>query len=303
MKRYFIYALLLAVTGMSFTSCSEDDLDGQSVIVGTQTEQNDFDKWLEANFVTPYNIEYKYRYEDGESNMNYYDVPARKEQAIKLAHILKYTCVEAYNAAAGVDFTRKYFPKLFYILGEWEYENNGNIKLGVAEGGKKIYLLGANYLDKAIQDKAYLDEYYLKTIHHEFTHILNQTKDYPREYDQVTPTLYVNDDWSNSPNNANYLQRGFVSAYSQKESREDFAEIVSTYVITPKSQWNAMLEEAIPESGDTTGRDAILAKLKIAKTYFKDAFNIDLDVLRDEIVNRELDVVYGKVNLTDLTVK
>lgn len=303
MKRYFIYALLLAVTGMSFTSCSEDDLDGQSVIVGTQTEQNDFDKWLEANFVTPYNIEYKYRYEDGESNMNYYDVPARKEQAIKLAHILKYTCVEAYNAAAGVDFTRKYFPKLFYILGEWEYENNGNIKLGVAEGGKKIYLLGANYLDKAIQDKAYLDEYYLKTIHHEFTHILNQTKDYPREYDQVTPTLYVNDDWSNSPNNANYLQRGFVSAYSQKESREDFAEIVSTYVITPESQWNAMLEKAIPKSGDTTGRDAILAKLKIAKTYFKDVFNIDLDVLRDEIVNRELDVVYGKVNLTDLTVK
>ncbi|MCR5077470.1 MAG: putative zinc-binding metallopeptidase [Prevotella sp.] len=303
MKRYFIYALLLAVTGMSFTACSEDELDSQSVIVGTKARQNDFDKWLEANFVIPYNIEYKYRYEDGETDLNYYEVPPRMKEAIKLAHIVKYTCVEAYNAAAGVDFTRRYFPKLFYIMGEWEYENNGNIKLGVAEGGKKIYLLGANYLDNALQDKSVLDEYYLKTIHHEFTHILNQTQDYPKEYSQVTPTLYVNDDWSTSPNDAGYLQRGFVSAYSQKEVREDFAEMVSTYVITPKDKWEKMLKEAVPKSGNTTGRDAILAKLKIAKTYFKEAFNIDLDVLRDEIVSRELDVVYGKVNLDDLTVK
>jgi len=39
-------------------------------------EQNDFDKWLDANFVYPYNIEFKYRYENNETDLDYYSVPA-----------------------------------------------------------------------------------------------------------------------------------------------------------------------------------------------------------------------------------
>jgi hypothetical protein len=35
----------------------------------------------------------------------------------------------------------------------------------------------------------------------------------------------------------------------------------------------------------------------------KDSWHIDIDKLRDEILKREDDVVKGKVDLTDLTVK
>ena len=60
-----------------------------------------------ANFLDPYNIEIKYRYEDNESALSYYEVPSTLEDANILAHILKYCCLEAYDNTVGIDFTRK----------------------------------------------------------------------------------------------------------------------------------------------------------------------------------------------------
>ena len=254
----------------------------------------------------PYNIQIQWRYEDNESDMSYYDIPADSAQSVELAHIIKYTCIEAYTEAAGIDFTRRYFPKLFSFLGSFEYENNGNIKLGTAEGGKKIRLLGVNHLDNVKNNREYLDEFYLKTIHHEFVHIVNQTKDYPREFGKVTATSYVNDSWSSDAYKDGFEKRGFVSAYSQKEEREDFAEIVSTYIISTPEQWKAILEKAIildannNPAKEQPGLTAIEKKLEIAKRYYKEAFKVDLDKVRDLVIERENDVVNGIYNIKKL---
>lgn len=305
MKKYILGLSLLTLVSAGLTSCSDDDLSDQSVITDSKTTENDFDKWLYTNFVTPFNIEIQYRYDDNESDMQYYDVPADLKQSIELAHIIKYTCVDAYTAAAGINFTRTYFPKQFSLLGEFEYENNGSMKLGTAEGGKKIRLLGVNHLDEVINNRTYLDEYYLKTIHHEFVHIVNQTKDYPREFDKVTASGYVNDSWSSEKYVTGYNQRGFVTAYSQKEAREDFAEMVSEYVTKTPAQWNALLKKSLivdKTTGkiDYTGYDALVKKLTICKQYYKDTFGINLDDVRDEVVSRETNVVNGSIDLTSL---
>ena len=305
MKKSVLALSLLATVFVGLTSCSEDKLSEQSVIRKSTAVTTEFDKWLYANFVSPYNIEIQYRYEDNESDMQYYDVPADYDQSVKLAHIIKYTCVEAYTDAAGINFTRAYFPKLFSFLGEFEYENNGTIKLGTAEGGKKIRLLGVNHLDQYITNRAALDELYLKTIHHEFVHIVNQTKDYPREFEKVTPQSYVNDSWSSDKYGSGYQKRGFVTAYAQKEGREDFAEMVSEYVTKSPEQWNALLADAVVVDSkgnvtDRTGYDAILKKLEICKRYYKDTFGINLDNVRDAVVSRENKVVAGHIDLTSL---
>ena len=306
MKKNILALSLLAAVEAGFASCSDDDLSSESVIKRSTTTETAFDKWLYKNFVSPYNIQIQWRYEDNESDMAYYDVPADSAQSVELAHIIKYTCVEAYTQAAGIDFTRRYFPKLFSFLGEFEYENNGNIKLGTAEGGKKIRLLGVNHLDKFKNNRAYLDEYYLKTIHHEFVHIVNQTKDYPREFGKVTPNDYVNDSWSSSKYGTGFERRGFVTAYSQKEEREDIAEVVSTYIISTPAQWEAILAKAVikddkgNDAKEQPGVTAINKKLEICKRYYKESFGIDLDKVRDAVIERENDVVSGNYNLTNL---
>ena len=297
MKKYLLYSLMLAVGAFSLTSCQEEDLNPVSVITTTQTNPNDFDKWLQVNFVAPYNIDVEYRYIDIETNNDYYQIPARYEDAVKLAHILKYTCVEAYNEVAGVEFTRTYFPKLFVVTGEWLYRNNGTIVLGEAEGGKKIYLYGSNYLTQNLTDVDALNEFYLKTIHHEFTHILNQTKNYPEDFQLITGDLYLADEWSSDEGEEGYLQRGFISDYSQHSHQEDFAEMVSIYVTNPQSRWDQWMTEA-----GSNGKTLINTKLDVVRTYLKEKWNLDLDQLRAAILARENDVVNGDVDLEDLTI-
>ena len=306
MKKNILALSLLAVVAAGFTACSSDDLSSESVIKSSTTSETVFDKWLYKNYVVPYNIQIQWRYEDSESDMAYYDVPADSAQSVELAHIIKYTCVEAYTEVAGIDFTRRYFPKLFSFLGEFEYDNSGTMKLGTAEGGKKIRLLGINHLDQYKNNRSALDELYLKTIHHEFVHIVNQTKDYPRDFGKVTPTGYVNDSWSSDAYGTGFEKRGFVTAYSQKEEREDFAEVVSTYIISTPAQWKAILQKAtIMDANGTVAKEqpgvtAIEKKLEICKRYYKEAFNVDLDKVRDAVIERENNVVNGSYNLTNL---
>ena len=304
--------ILLFIASTLF-SCSSDDPDeGKSVIVTPNEEQTEFDKWLEVNFAVPYNIDFKYRYKETESDYDYYTVPAKYDDAIKMAHLVKYLCVETYNEVAGTNFTRRYFPKMFFLIGEWEYRNNGTYILGTAEGGRKILLAGLNYLsDNIAKGPEYMNYFYFKTIHHEFTHIMNQTKEIPADFQLVTGK-YVGDMWSEEPYNKEYLANGFITAYSQNSYQEDFAEMLSTYITNDASQWEEWLEEAdkaaaekAKKTGETTTAPSELlsSKLDIVRRYMKESFNIDIDVLRETVQRRQADVFAGKVDLTDITVK
>ena len=195
--------------------------------------------------------------------------------------------------------------------------------LGTAGCGKKIFLAGTNHLDAVITGSGdntidasnvsdldsrryYLNEFFLKTIHHEFTHIMNQTKDIPTEFRQVTGSTYISDSWSTTKEDP--LTHGYITAYSRSSYTEDFAEMLSTYICNTPEQWQEWLKEAgkgvaSGNSSELTGAAAIQQKLEIVRTYMKQYFNIDIDDLRTEILRREGDVLNGYVNLTDLTVK
>ena len=332
-KVYYFLSVLAAA--LFLASCQEKPLDPVSVITLDAKTQNDFDKWLEANYVNPYNIMVKYRYEMNESDFSYYTIPAELDCSIILAHLVKYLCIDTYDEVAGVRFTQKYFPKEFFYIGEWEYRNNGTYILGTAEGGKKILLSGVNYVPLVLQGgyqgyrdpKEAVNHFYIKTIHHEFTHILNQTKDFPSEYSMVTPSDYVTDSWSTSNYGTYYRQRGFVSTYAQHSDREDFAEMMSMYVTNSEETLQGWLEQAgrkVTEDdmnpgsssyeefhttfpnlrvGDTfPGADNLLAKIDIVRKYMADTFGIDIDKLRSAILRRQDEVMAGMVDLTSLEV-
>ena len=333
--RKIYHILFVFVAALLLFSCKkEKPLDPVSVITLDAKTQNAFDKWLEANYVRPYNILFKYRYEMNESDLDYYTIPADLDCSILLAHIVKYLCIDTYDEVAGVRFTQKYFPKEFFLIGEWEYKNNNTFILGTAEGGKKILLSGVNYLPQYYKNASSLNHYYIKTIHHEFTHILNQTKDFPAEFSQVTPSDYVTDSWSTSDYGTYYLERGFITTYSQHSDREDFAEILSMYVTNSEEtlqEWLAQAGRKVSEAevtpktsatpsgnphydefhnsfpnlvaGDTyPGAGRIEAKIELARKYMADTFNVDIDELRAAVLRRQAEVVSGMVDLTSLEV-
>ena len=311
MKRIYPVLFVLAAS-LALVSCREEVLDPVSVITLDQRTQNDFDKWLDANYVTPYNILVKYRYESNESDLNYWTIPARLDCSIVMAHLVKYLCIDTYDEVGGVRFTQKYFPKEFFYIGEWEYKNNGTYILGTAEGGKKILLSGLNYLPQVLtggyqgynDPASALNHFYIKTIHHEFTHILNQTKDYPTEFKTLTPNDYVQDAWNDALYRGKNLPLGFISNYARKEDREDFAELLSMYVTNTPAQWAAWMEAAsVDEEGNpASGADIITSKMEIVKRYMMDTFGIDVDRLREVVIRRQDEVAAGLVDLTSLEI-
>jgi substrate import-associated zinc metallohydrolase lipoprotein len=209
----FLKYIALALMAMSFIACEEQPLDPNSQILDSKLEQNEFDKWLVTNYIEPYNIMFKYRMEKNESDFNYWLVPATYENSIKMAKLMKFLCFEPYDELTGSkEFIKSYYPKMIHLVGSGAYRNNGTFVLGTAEGGLKITMY---FVNEMIIDPAYLNEYYFKTMHHEFAHILNQIKPYSTDFNLISGPDYVTDAWSDTWNgDADAQQNGFISEYA-----------------------------------------------------------------------------------------
>lgn len=268
MKKYLMSAVLLISLGLFMGSCSDDEPTGESVFQVVPTTQSDFDKWLYANYTKPYNIKFLYRYNDKETDNTYNVIPADPDKAKALAIMIKHMWIDAYKAVAGEEFIRQYGPKTYQLLGSPEYNTNGSIVLGYAESGVKITLFRVNEIDVDnpfvnLTDpfRAHnavpldLNYWYFHTMHHEFFHILTQTKNYSTDYQTLSAGHYHTSDWINV-DDADAPKEGFVTGYASGEYNEDIAEMYSTYVTSSDEAWNKIMEASLIVTGETTKLDA-----------------------------------------------
>lgn len=299
------------------SSCSADDpIDSSiSVIKDSQTPQNVLDKWLYENYVKPYNIELRYRWEDNETSMDYILVPAKFENAIRMARILKYICFDSFDEVTGSQaFIRANFPKQVQLVGNpgWNstggWMAQGSYTLGSSEGGYKINLWYVNHLgdvllennqptDSVIRSRKELNKIYFHTILHEFGHVFHQKVPYSTEFKQITGTGYFGGMWSSkfgSENDPEIYASGFVTAYASASADEDFAETFSTYVCSTEEEFQSILDNA-----DTKGRSIIQAKLDFVKNYLVENWHLDIDALRAAIQKREANL--DNINFDDIS--
>ena len=295
------YSLLTAVlvcccittTLITLTSCSEDALDDTSVVKDSTRPKTAFDLWLHKNYVETYNINLKYRLEDMETDFTYTLAPADLSNSVKLAHIVLHTWLQAYDEVAGMDFTRQLAPKVFQFVGSPAFETDNRYMMGQAEGGMKITLFDVNELKIT---RSFLNNSYFQSIHHEFTHILTQTKDYDTDYQKISEGLYEPASWYASGKTESYaLQRGFISTYAMKEYNEDFAETMAFYLVYTPAEWQQKMT--------TAGTDGaiISQKLQMIRSYMQTTWNIDIDDLRTVIQRRMDEIIDGSIDLDELT--
>jgi substrate import-associated zinc metallohydrolase lipoprotein len=277
-----IYAILLAfVASFALMSCSDDDPSSESIFPTTSPKRDAFDKWLLENYTFPYNVEMKYKMEDIESDMKYHLVPADSAKTAKLSIIMKYLWFDAYNEVVGPDFIKENMPRTIHFIGSPAYNSEGTMVLGTAEGGLKITLYMVNSLDdKTLKNYDTMNTYYFHTLHHEFTHILNQKIPYDQSFKLITESGYVSGDWYTISDKTAH-QAGFITPYAMVEPLEDFVEMLSGYVTKSQSEWNAILADA-----GTTGAASISAKLDIVRNYMQESWNVDIDKLRAAVLRR-----------------
>ena len=56
MKKILLYTLVIFLTGVMISSCSDDKF-GESIFDTTPRERTEFDNWLLQNYVKEYNID------------------------------------------------------------------------------------------------------------------------------------------------------------------------------------------------------------------------------------------------------
>jgi len=155
--------------------------------------------------------------------------------------------------------------------------------LGTAEGGLKITLFNVNGFDPVKPDPEVLNRWYFKTMHHEFAHILHQTKNYPTDFNLISAGKYKGAGWVNWKSAEEALKTGFVSTYASSETQEDFVEVISIYITSKDAAWQKLLTDAGAE-----GASIIKQKWEIAKDWLAQAWGIDLVELH-KIVQRHTD--------------
>nr|WP_303110201.1 putative zinc-binding metallopeptidase [uncultured Prevotella sp.] len=288
MKKYIYIVILGLAVGLGLGSCSEDAPSDPTNFPTTPVERNAFDQWLLKNFTYPYNVSFLYKMKDIESDMTKNLVPADSAKSTKLAIIIKYLWFDAYAEAIGPDFIKENVPRVIHLIGSPAFNSNGTIVLGTAEGGQKVTLYTVNSLtDENLKDYSYLNDYYFHTMHHEFTHILNQKVAYNKNFDKVTASGYVSGDWTNVED-VDAQKKGFVTAYAMEEGKEDFAEMLSTYVTSTPTQWEKILSTAGANKVDETltARQALEQKLAFVRDYMSKSWGLDIDKLRDAVLHR-----------------
>ena len=238
-------AILLAVT-----SCGKDDDFTESIYdttvqaVDTNAATYDFDKWLYDNFTKPYNVEVQYKFNLPASDYSFQLAPASYEKSQLLAYFIKYLFYDVYIKYAGEGFMKQYGPRIFHFIGSSGYSpNTGTEVLGLASGGVKITLYNLNEMKAYTPGVSYsatdidvLNEKYFHTMHHEFSHIMHQTKSYPVTFGQVTSGSYDPIDWHERDSVESH-RLGFVTHYASSANYEDFVETLSCIITDTDYRW------------------------------------------------------------------
>lgn len=252
MKFTFKTLLIVSIIAVSagFVSCSDDD-DFTATIFDSDPSIDYLDKSLytfpldtfcKKEFLEPYNLKFIYKMEDKGSDMNKNLTPATYDKSVDLAVLTKYLWYDIYKDVASDEFLKENSPRIIHVIGSKNYNpSQGTETLGDASSGVKINLYNVNNLDAS--NITMMNQYFFKTMHHEFAHILDQTHLRPTSFNTISNSNYDAAGWSDSPDSLK-SGFGFVSSYASSAVAEDWAECLSVYVTSDSISWNKLLNSA-----------------------------------------------------------
>ena len=269
-----LYTICVAAVVAAFSSCRGGD-DFTESIFDTTTPAVDeskatypFDKWLYDNFVVPYNTEIQYEFNFPASQLQYQLTPADYKKSQLLAHFIKYLFYDVYTKSAGEEFMKKYGPRIFHFIGSKAYSPTTETEtLGYASGGVKITLINVNEMKLWTPQSEYnaadierLNKDQFHTMHHEFSHILHQTKSYPVNFGQITPSDYDGRDWQKRDSVLSH-SLGFITHYASSATYEDFVETLSCTITDTDCRWMYTIIDACANGGVKEGDKELVYEL------------------------------------------
>jgi substrate import-associated zinc metallohydrolase lipoprotein len=269
------------------TSCKKEaalgNVDNIQGLGGDSWAKGPIDNWIYDSLTLPFNIAVKYKWDQAEVDLDKTLVPPMEEKVIPALSSIKKAWADTYIAEAGELFFKKISPKFFILVGSPAFER-GSVKLGTAEGGRKVVLYNINNFrtkgmtDYTPDDTTTVIEMF-HVIEHEFSHILDQNIKVPIEFSASSASSYTSD-WLNVTNRE-ALNDGFITPYANSTKDEDWAEMVSLMLVHGRSWFDNMVNSINYTGTNANGITAVQAKSRLRQkeaivvSYFKQAWNIN----------------------------
>lgn len=278
--------VLLVVTVLMVTACENEPALEASQIDTSTPILNDLDNWLRGTFVSPFNIEIKYKWNINNTDVERFLHPPFERNVRPLAEILESVWIKPYNQLGGEDFIKTIAPREFIFTGGFNFNPGGNtITLGIAEQGARITLFNIDLLDfsSILYEEDIANDFDVQfavtgpisTIHHEYGHILNQIKPYDPIFDIVNPNDYTSS-WADRTNEE-ARELGYISAYASSQPSEDFVEMIAYMLIRSSAKWDALVDGI----ASAEARQSIRRKEQLIVEYYQENFNINFYELRE----------------------
>lgn len=281
-NRALTLPLLGVLLWVSFASCQKE-AEPTYVREPEVVLTDEIDIWFYENFVKPYNSVIRWKWDDSFVDPKFYVSPPKREVMIPVGNMILHYWMEPFIEQGGNGFIREHFPPEIVCVGSKLLNADGTETLGYADAGVRITLTDLNLFDLKNKDWV-LGQ--LRTIHHEFTHIIHQKHGLPVGYELVTKENYIGNAWVNL-SQEEAIARGMVTNYGTSDQFEDFCELISFYLTTDAAEFDKTFLTAVtPDDGLNAGRALITRKLELAKEYYISNFKIDLDKLRTTILDR-----------------
>jgi substrate import-associated zinc metallohydrolase lipoprotein len=234
----FVLSLLISISAFSLNSCSKEETLPDDPILGLGGDDwypTPLDEYLYENFVLPYNIEVKYKWDPYQVNFNRTLVPASEEKVIPVMETVKKVWLDPYEKTGGSGFLKRHQILKYVLVGSPEYQDNGTIVLGTAEGGNKIVLFAVNSYSHQNESEV---KTMMHTIHHEYAHILHQSAAIPQSWRGLSDEWYTATWYNTTDEQAN--SQGLITAYAKASMEEDFVETISFLLVHGQNAYDSI---------------------------------------------------------------
>lgn len=298
-----LFLAVAVIMGMTLVSCDDDELGDTIFDTDPSIDYLDvssytfaLDTFCKVVFLEPYNLRFIYKMEDITSDMDKNLTPADYDKSVDLAVLCKYLWFDVYDLVAGTEFLKSYSPREIQVVGSKNYNaSSGTEVLGDASGGIRINLYNANNLDHT--DMEMMNEYFFKTMHHEFSHILDQTYIHPTAFNLLSSSQYDSSGWSDAADSVKAGQ-GFVTPYASSSYDEDWAETMAVFITLDTLNWAQLLSSASYEweeidcESESAYNKLIKGNVNLDTIgYFKESDSGDDKIYRRKCVRDENDYV------------
>lgn len=258
-------------------SCKKEEsvnIDLTKYVDGS-TANTPLDTWLKTTFLDPYNMDVIYRYSDYYKDNDKVVSPANPATVQPQMQTVLEGFINPYKTVAGAPFIKKMLPKEWVLFGSGAYQTDGSMILATASAGRRVTIYDLNNFDANNPDGVTRK---LRTIHHEFTHILNQLVAMPTDFQTITKSTY-NATWTTVAD-ATARDNGYVSPYASSQPGEDFAETVAHLLVLGQAWFDARAN-----TSTAIGKAALKAKEASVVQYFTINLGVDFRALQKEVQN------------------